>query len=295
MSSIPEIGMHQILSSVVHLPFKSAIKQVGCCEFSEKDFTTGIDTYLSKLADPTLLDGIDTAKLWSAMMTGEVLAVEYGENQSFIFQVRGKVSGRFIDMKFSYTRDDWNVLAVTSIHQRPVWRSRSRLITESLLGIAAIVTISVLATHSHAVAYTKHGVNSWAQKNGYKLVSATTPSTSASAQPASSAGQSTNSTSSAGTSSSAATSGSHAGTSNSAAASTTAKAKPQTFSITFKKGMTVHDISTFLQKHHLVSNAYSFDQVLHKTGVEKQIWPGTYTFQSGMKQKQILKVLKSKP
>ncbi|QQE81014.1 hypothetical protein [Alicyclobacillus sp. SO9] len=294
MSSVPEIGMHQILSSVVHLPFKSAIKQVGCCEFSEKDFTTGIDAYLAKLSDPALLEGIDTLKLWSAMMSGEVLAVEYAENQSFIFQVRGKVSGRFIDMKFSYRRDDWDVIAVTSIHQRPVWRSRSRAITEAVLGVAAIATISILATHSHAAAYSKQGVKAWAQNNGYKLVSATTPA-SATKQTASPAAKPTNSTSSsAGTSSSGSSAGSKTATSNTTATSTSAP-KPQKFSFTLKKGMSVHAISVFLQQHKLVSNAYAFDQVLHKTGVEKQIWPGTYTFTSGMKQQQILSVLKSKP
>lgn len=290
MSSVPEIGMHQLLSSVVHLPFKNAIKQVGCCEFSEKEFTTGVNAYLSRLSDPAFMGGIDTSKLWNAIMNGEVLAVEYAENQTFIFQVRGKVSGRFIDMKLSYRRDDWNVLAVTSIHQRPVWRSRSRTITEIVLAIAAAAAISVLATHSHAAAYTKQGVQKWAQSNGYKLVSATTPNTSESAQASSNTANTTNANSG-----SAGKSGSNAATSKPAASTAPAAPKAKKFSFTFKKGMTVHDISAFLQKHKLVSNAYSFDQVLHKTGVEKQIWPGTYTFQSDMKQKQILSVLKSKP
>jgi|GEM_PF-4040067 len=302
-----------LLSSIVHLPFRTAAKELGCCEMSLKEFRNSLDNHLTELSDTSLLE-TRSQKLWLAMMKGEVLSVENVDTAGFLFHVQGKAHhNTFVDMKFYYCKDNWEIQAVTSIHHRPFWRGHRRTLMEVLVGLVGIGLVVGTWFYSSSN-YTKQGVESWALQNGYKVEPATasagtvvataggsnstaaganTTNTAGSANtgnaPSESASNATNST--ANTSGNSTSSG---GSTSSNATNTTPSTSTasQSYTFTFTSGMTVHDISVYLQQHQLISDAYSFDNVLQRDGVASSIWPGTYVFKSGMSQAQIIAVLK---
>lgn len=296
--------MHPMLSSIVHRGFQAASKEIGCSEFREDDFIRGLVPYLHVLSSELPVEELDTRKLWQSMMTGEVIAVECADTETFVFQVRGKVASRFVDMKFSYCKDVWDILAVTSIHQLPIWRKSTRLWAGMATGlILAGLTGFLVAGQTHAM--NPQNVEAWATANGYQLVSKEAappagPTSNTTAHAASPSSGATNTGTSSHSSVQKAVSRS-ASTSKGAPSKTksskpqVSKSAPQVFSFSFRSGMTVHDISVFLTQHHLVSNALAFDQVLKQTGIDQDVWPGTYTFKSNMTQSQILQVLKNGP
>lgn len=305
------VTMHPILNSVVHHSFKSASKDTGCCEFTEQHFIRALTSYLPILTDAFHVPELDLHRLWTSMMTGEVIAVEHDAG-TLMFHVQGRVFGSYVDMRFAYRTDVWSIQAVTSIHTRPLWRSRFLItVTASVLGMI----LTGLAGYGLAVQrspLSHQTVASWASVHGYKLVqNSPSPVAGAGVNSQETAGSvtstdanasTTNAFSAGANASSSAGSGSRTNntTSNPVPSGTSSSTKqpadsPQSFQFHFTSGMTVHDISVFLQQHHLVNNAYDFDQVLQKTGIAQQIWPGTYTFTSTMKASEILQELKSKP
>ncbi len=274
-------SMHPLLSSVIHLPFKTAIKRLGCSQWSPNKFNEALTEHLATLPDSLSRDNIPDDKLWNAMMNGEVLAAEHVDNEGFLFLVQGKIlRNEWMNMRFYYHKDRWSIQAITSIHHRPFRWSHWRSISEITASVVAVAIIVGLWSHDSAN-YTKQNIEAWAQNHGYQMVSAMS---SESGTPLASVTPST-----------------HKSTNKVAKAAVTASfkaitpAQPHTYSITFQSGMTVHDISVFLQDHHLVSNAYHFDNLLQKDGVATSVWPGTYVFKSNMNQNQLIGVLKSNP
>lgn len=273
--------MHPLLSSVIHLPFKTAIKQVGCCHWSLIKFKEALTEYLATLQDSLSLDNLPDNQLWRAMMNGEVLAAEHVDNEGFLFLVQGKIlRNEWMNMRFYYHKDRWSIQAITSIHHRPFRWSHWRSISEMAAGVVTVAIIAGLWSHDSAN-YTKQSIEAWAQNHGYQMVSAMS--------------------SESGTPLAYVTPSTHKNANKVVKSAVTAnfkavtRAQPRTYSITFQSGMTVHDISVFLQDHHLISNAYQFDNVLQKDGVATSVWPGTYVFKSNMNQKQLIAVLKSNP
>ncbi len=55
----------------------------------------------------------------------------------------------------------------------------------------------------------------------------------------------------------------------------TSKPSPQTFTFTLGEGMSLYDLCKFLHTHHLVDNAMGFAMTLKKTGVDRDVHPGT--------------------
>ncbi|OFW75618.1 MAG: hypothetical protein A2201_01050 [Alicyclobacillus sp. RIFOXYA1_FULL_53_8] len=265
MSTISTAGMHPLLSSVVHLPFQKAGSDVGCSEFTFKHFQRAIQAHLHILSAQSAMNELEQHKTWQALMHGEVIAVECLDDETLVFHVRGKTFGKYVDMRFAYLKEMWYIQAVTSIHDRPFWRSRLRYLLSLGGGVVAAASLGFALANHGTTPVTQQGASDWAVANGYELVKKTPP-VLASSPPAK------------------------------ATLSETKAASPNpTYVFTFKLGMPVTDISSFLQKQHLINDAYAFDQVLKASGADKSIWPGTYTFTSGMSQNQILQVLKSKP
>lgn len=300
MKATTTVGMHPMLSSVVHLPFQAARKDIGCCEFAEQDFNRSITVHLNTLSREFPIESLDTHKLWQSMTAGEVIAVECKNTETFIFHVRGKISSKYVDMRFSYYKDDWSIEAITSIHNRPIWRSPSRRLYLGMTGGVVLAGLAGFLLAGHGPALNPQNVQAWASANGYQLVKkdpAQTAALSANMSP------NQNGQAAANAVGQAKTAKSGTGTTHSQAASNPKKQQPiakpkpavQTFTFDLRPGMTVHDISVYLAQHHLVPNAIAFDQVLKNTGVDKKVWPGTYTFKSGMNQNQILQELQSKP
>jgi hypothetical protein len=271
MASMNTASMHPMLSSVVHLPFRKAALEVGCCEFAQRDFTRHLTPHDQVLSASLPMDEISKQKLWHAMLNGEVIAVELVDDEILLFHVRGHMADKYVDMRFAYEKDVWHVIAVTSIHQRPVPRAKIGL----LVGLLAVIVASGLTGYflsNHSSSVSQQAVTDWASVHGYHLVktqqdtAAVVGSTGAATTPISTT-----------------------------PSSTSVKPASRNFVFDFKPGMTVHDISLFLQQKQLIPNAYDFDAILKQTGVDKQIWPGTYHFTSTMNQTQILQVLKSQP
>lgn len=293
-------AMHPILNSVVHHSFRSASKDVGCCEFAEQDFIRALDSHVPTLRDAFRVQELDLHRLWASMMAGEVIAVEF-EAGTLLFHVQGRVLGSYVDMRFAYRKDVWTIRAVTSVHTRPFWRSR--LLITAAASVAGML-LTGLVGYSVAVQrspVSRQTVESWASLHGYTLVqnraAAVAASSAGSHIPVGSPTNSTSADTSTNTSSTHGTAktASHAAQSHAALGTKKPPAAPQNFQFDFTSSMTVHDISVFLQQHHLVHNAYDFDQVLAKTGIQKHIWPGTYTFNSQMNASQILQELQSGP
>lgn len=292
--------MHPMLSSVVHLPFLTASKEIGCCEFNEQDFSRAITPHLQTLSTELPMENLDTHKLWHSMMTGEVIAVECLEVETLLFHVRGRVTPKYIDMKFSYNKDNWDINSITSIHSRPLWYMPSRRLYLGMAGGAVLAALVGFFLAGQGTPLNPQTVEAWAAANGYQLVKQGAALTTAAAsnldpnQP-----QPTQPFSSGDAkqvpSTSAKPADAHALAKPSASTTAKTKSVPQTFTFDLRAGMTVQDISVFLAQHHLVANAVAFDQVLKQTGVDKKVWPGTYTFKSGMTQSQILQELQSKP
>ena len=88
---------HPILNSVVHHSFRSASKDVGCCEFAEQDFIRALDSHVPTLRDAFRVQELDLHRLWASMMAGEVIAVEF-EAGTLLFHVQGRVLGSYVDM-----------------------------------------------------------------------------------------------------------------------------------------------------------------------------------------------------
>lgn len=319
------ITMHPILDSVVHRSFRAASKDAGCCEFTEANFDRSIKPYTSTLTDALGVHELDAHRLWTSMMAGEVIAVEF-DGGTMLFHVQGRAFGHYIDMRFLYQTDRWSIQAITSVHTRPLWTSRIvRMATAAVLGMVITGFIGY-AMAAQRAPVSRQTVESWASLHGYTLVQnqsmtatavgsdsssgsdnqaantgnsvdnsqAASDAQASNASSAGGSGDNATSTNTAGNSSAANTATAKSSTSNTD--NTAARpAAPQSFQFVFRSGMTVHDISAFLQQHQLVKDAYAFDQVLHKTGVEKKIWPGTYTFKSNMNQSQILQELQSHP
>ncbi len=286
-------SMHPLLSSVIHLPFKTAIKRLGCSQWSPNKFNEALTEHLATLPDSVSWDNILDDKLWNAMMNGEVLAAEHVDNEGFLFLVQGKIQrNEWMNMRFYYYKDCWSIQAITSIHQRPFRWSYWRSVSEIAVGVVAVAIIVGLWSHDNAN-YSKQTVEAWAQNHGYQMISAMSSENGtrlASSTPSNHTIANTKSNEITGNSATKAIKA--AVTANSKAIT---HAQPHTYSITFQSGMTVHDISVFLQDHHLISNAYDFDNVLQNDGVATSVWPGTYVFKSNMNQNQLIAVLKSTP
>ena len=321
MTTTMNVTSHPVLNSVVHHPFNSASRDVGCSEFTEVEFLQALKPYLSTLNDALGTSQLDVQRLWMNMMVGEVIAVEFDAG-TLLFHVQGRAFGHYIDMRFACNKDQWTITAVTSVHTRPFWRSR--LITTLVACVVGMLATGFIGYTMAAQRspISKQTVQSWATLHGYTLVpsagsspssavamgnqSASAPSVSNSSASGASGASGSSATGSTATGSSA--KGSATGnakmstkkpsidkSSSAKAAAASKPSSPQIYHFTLTSGMPLHDISVFLQQHHLVGNAFAFDQVLHKTGVEKYVWPGTYTFHSNMTQSQILQELKSKP
>lgn len=265
MSSTATAGMHPLLSSVVHLSFQKAGSDVGCSDFTFNVFQRAIQAHLHVLTAQTAMNELEQHKMWQAMMRGEVIAVECLDDETLVFHVRGRTFGKFVDMRFAYFKEVWYIQAVTSIHNRPFWRSRLRYLLSLAGGVVVAASLGFALSNHGSAPVTQQSVVDWAGANGYELVRKP-PAVLASSPPAK----------------------------VTLSPSKTAPPEPS-YHFTFKTGMTVDDISLFLQQQHLISDAYAFDQILKRSGVDKSVWPGTYTFTSGMDKNQIIQVLKNKP
>ncbi|WP_026962872.1 hypothetical protein [Alicyclobacillus herbarius] len=289
--------LHSLLSSAVALPFAKAVRELGCADLPQAPFVDEIQPYL----DTAAFDRPNTAEtrlaVWRAVQNGRVLAVESLPDGGMLFHVQARLQGGLgMDVRLRYRADTWRVQSVTSIHRIPFQRTRSfmYLVSAASVVVAGLLGFS-LAVGLHAgsspaqPALTKNGVESWAKAHGYQLVKPA-------AGPVSSTPVAKSNGTSAAHKSVTPASGDKTTAKTGAAASTSPK-KPavKTYTYTLHLGTPVHDLSVFLEQHHLVKSAIAFDMEMKNTHADADLRPGTYTFRSNMSESDLIRVLKAGP
>jgi hypothetical protein len=252
------IGLNPLIRSTVHETFHRAVNSIGLPDFPQDVFFEEITPYLRSPQSP--FEENEKLKLWNAIMHGEIIATEAWEN-THVFYVRGMVGTRVIDIRLIHKDHEWHIQSVISMGVRPFFRVP---LIQRLAVIAAVVVAAVLGYSFHHPA------------QGPSVVA---------------------NRSSLGSSNIATQDNKPALPSHSSVDSSVDAKKPQvqTISFTLAHGMSLHELSKFLYAHHLVKGAVHFDMVLKRTGIDRHLKPGTYTFKTDMTENQILQALQHGP
>jgi hypothetical protein len=252
-----KIGSNELLKSAIHKSLTYAITELGLPEFSQEQFTREISPLLRNPLS-TIEDSEATrVKLWKSTLRGEVFATEVRNDDTLVLYVRSALRGTVIDLRLTCRNLEWHIEEVISMHSRPIVHS-PWFYRATFVGAVIVAGVVGYALHQPTEKVVTQQV-------------AAVPSASTSVAQATRAAE------------------------PSAKPKTSKPSPPQTFSFTLSHGMSLYDLCKFLQAHHLVDNAMGFAMTLKKTGVEKDVHPGTYTFKSGMNESQILQVLKQGP
>ncbi|MCL6627354.1 hypothetical protein [Alicyclobacillus shizuokensis] len=298
--------LYSLLNSAVAMPFAKAARELGCADLPQTPFVDELRPYL----DTAAFDKPNTpdvrADVWRAVLHGRVLAVEPLTDGGMLFHVRARLSGGLcIDVRLRYRSDEWRVQSVTSIHYVPFTRTRTfaRMVSGACVVVAGCIGFLLADSLHHggktsaaAAELTKQGVESWAQSHGYQLVKPGSQSASAPAAASSSASAGkAASEDKASTTSSSDKQTADAAKSTSPSSQHAASSAPKTYTYTLRLGTPVHDLSVFLQQHHLVKSAIAFDMKMKDTHADQDLRPGTYTFRSNMSESDLIRVLKAGP
>jgi hypothetical protein len=250
------IGLNPLIRSTVHESFHRAINSIGLPDFPQNVFFEEITPYLRSPESP--FNESEKLRLWNAIMNGKIIATDVSDN-THVFYVRGMVGTRGIDLRLTHNNHEWHIQTVISMYSHPIFRVP---LFQRLAVIGAVVIAAVL---------------------GYSLH-----------QPTPSAGTSVIANHSSIGSSSVAE---QVKTPTVPAHSAVNSSKPQVqiIAFTLAPGMSLHELSKFLYAHHLVKGAVHFDMVLKRTGIDRHLKPGTYTFKTDMTENQILQVLQHGP
>ncbi|SFV06908.1 endolytic transglycosylase MltG [Alicyclobacillus macrosporangiidus] len=249
---------HPLIESVVYKSFSRAIADIGLPEFTHQVFMREITPHLKSIGSRFPDDERSLSKMWKAILRGEIIATEVWNDEILVFYVRAECAGYLVDIRLTCRGGQWAVQSVVSISPRPLVRSvwfRRTAYVGSVL-IAAVLGYSVHHPGTQPVAPAPQQVVS--------MHSAETAGTRNTTHEASSSSQ--------------------------AEASA-----PRTITFTLSRGMALSELSRFLQSQHLVNDATAFDMALKKSGVDRHIKPGVYTFREGMNESQIIHVLEQGP
>jgi hypothetical protein len=254
-----------LIQSVVYKSFGHAIKEIGLPEFPEKVFIEEITPRLKFVGSPIPDNQESLMKLWKSILRGKIIATEVWNEEILVFYVRGGFGGDVVDVRLTCQEGGWHVESVVAVYPRPLihtpWFYRSAY--AGLVLLAALLGYALHHPASDATpAESQHTAMTLAQQ---------TAGTNGSTQGASSPSQPNQS----------------AQQSNQESASKT----PRTVTFTLSRGMSLYDLSKFLRDQHLVDDAMRFDMELKKSGADRKIRPGVYTFREGMSESQISDVL----
>jgi hypothetical protein len=267
-----------LIQSVVYKSFGQAIKEIGLPEFPEQVFTEEITPRLKFVGSPIPDNQESLMKLWKSILRGKIIATEVWNEEILVFYVRGGFGGDVVDVRLTCQEGQWHVESVVAVYPRPLvhtpWFYRSAY--AGLVLVAAILGYAVHHPASDATPaesqYTAMTLaNEIAGTNGSTQAASSPSQTTQPAQPSTqpSTEQSTQQQAS--------------------------KPTPRTVTFTLSRGMSLYDLSKFLRDQHLVSDAMKFDMALKKSGADRKIRPGKYTFREGMSESQIIDVLKHGP
>ncbi|GMA49826.1 hypothetical protein GCM10025857_11830 [Alicyclobacillus contaminans] len=256
------VTTHPLLKSVIHRSFSHAIKELGLPDYPEAAFVQELKPFLQSPGSLFEDTEPEHRALWQALHRGEVFATHTRDNgETFVFYVRLALGVRRMDVRLLCRQRQWQLEAVTAMFTAPAWKTPWIRNT----ALAAAMVCAVL------VGYVLH-------RPGERVVQQPVVIRTA----ASNAAPAANTTKASNTPSN---------TTSGATEVRTAK----TMTFTLQPGMSLYHLSKYLQSEHLVDNAISFDMLMKKTGVDKDVHPGTYKFRTGMTENEILQVLKQGP
>jgi hypothetical protein len=262
-----------LIQSVVYKSFGHAIKEIGLPEFPEQVFIEEITPRLKFVGSPIPDNQESLMKLWKSILRGKIIATEVWNEEILVFYVRGGFGGNAVDVRLTCKEGQWHVESVVAVYPRPLihtpWFNRT-----AYAGLVLLAAILGYAIHHPASDATP------AQSQYTAMTLAQQTETNGSAQGASSPSQ-TNQLAQPSTQQS--------------TQQPESKPTPRTVTFTLSRGMSLYDLSKFLRDQHLVSDAMKFDMALKKSGADRKIRPGKYTFREGMSESQIIDVLKHGP
>ncbi|MCL6516733.1 hypothetical protein [Alicyclobacillus sp.] len=258
-----------LMQSIVDKPFSRAISDLGLPDLTQPVFAAEMASHLKGRADGYLAhDPAALEKMRRAVLRGRVIAAEIWNGDGLVFYVQGHHGGQAVEVRLTCQSGQWKVQAVLGVHPLPWFQSAwFRRVGVASGMLAAAVIGYVLHQPAAPVARA-------APTAPVTAATSAAPPTAATAQPAAASAEDAT---------------------NASAGSPAATPKPRTVSFTLAPGMPVSKLALFLESEHLVPDAAAFDRTLKKTGADRTVRPGVYTFQEGMSEDQILQVLKRGP
>ncbi|MCL6598954.1 endolytic transglycosylase MltG [Alicyclobacillus macrosporangiidus] len=244
-----------LIQSVVYKSFSRAIEDIGLPEFTHQVFIREITPHLKTVGSRFPDDERSLSRMWKAIVRGEIIATEVWNDEILVFYVRGECMGYFVDIRLTCRSGEWHVQSVVAIYPRTLFRSVWFRRTAYAGGVLVAAVLGYAVHH---------------------------PAT----QPVAPAPQQVTSIHSA------QAAGNDDTTDGASLSSRVQQSEPRTITFTLSRGMALSELSKFLESQHLVSDATEFDMALKKSGVDRNIKPGVYTFHEGMSESQIIDVLK---
>jgi hypothetical protein len=270
--------VNPLVSSVVHLPFRKACRDLGFSVPDRQRFVADVEPLLRDAPlDLPDVDGL-AERLWHAVLAGEVLAAEWLEDGRVVFHVRGQYRRDGVDLRLVNDHGSWHVAAVTSVHRHPWLRTRWARRGGVAAAVIAALAVGYGLPHPGGAASPQTGLG-----GADNAVAATASSGAGTLASRSNAPSPQVQNASAG-----------------AQSGSAAQQKPKTPAPTpvvfnLKEGVPLHNLSVFLYQHHLVKNPVAFDMKMKDSGVDRHLRPGTYRFMSNMTEDEVLKVLAKGP
>lgn len=254
----PQVGSNTLLQSVIHKRFAQAAAEIGLPALEQRVFYLGIMPYLRSPSSIFEADESTANKLWRRVLRGQVLLTEVLPDDSLAFYVRATLGVSVLDVRLVCVRNAWTIQTVLSMHPHPF--RQTRWFYPSVAAVAVILAAMI--------GYWVHQPAQITRTRTLVVTKFASPTPTKTPAP------------------------------------TVAKPfKPtptsptQSASLTFNLslGTPLYNLASFLAARHLVPSAMEFDMYMKNLGVDRDIKPGKYTFQSGMSQQQIIQVLRAGP
>lgn len=266
-------NLSPLIESSVYRPFISAVSEIGLPDLPEHELIQKLTPHLVSAGSSIQDNSRVLTKFAQSILHGEIISAEASDSGIATFFVRGGVGRTGIHVRVTCTDHAWNLESVHFIHSRPLRQSRwfNRSVVSAAILFAAVIgylihTPVLNPGQSHAPKSTP----AIASNNQTASANQVTPSNQMNRT-------STNEPSS------------------NTTTSPSGQAPPKTITYHLAAGTSLHNLSQFLSAHQLVSSAINFDMAMKKSGVDRDVKPGTYVFPTGGTTSQFISILRKGP
>ncbi|CAB3390309.1 endolytic transglycosylase MltG [Kyrpidia spormannii] len=284
---LPSNQRNVLLESSIHRGFQQSIQDLGCAPPGPDVFDAEVLQYLIAHLELTREEIKNLRQnLHAQLASAEVLTVEDTGDGRFSFLVRIPYQNHLVDTWLIYRRDVWRSGGVAALSSRPVWK-RPRVMGAALVVSYVLIALIAGSVGQYLAGHNQQRLEALASAAGYTLVPT-----------------SANATKGAASGTAAQAPGGAASKPESAAPKPEGAAPPaqgqatppnETITFTLQMGMTAGDLTQFLHDKGLIQDVAAFNQKLADTHVDQDLKPGTYTFQKGMSEDQIIQTLQQGP